>query len=98
MVEGNGQILRVKGLKTYFPVRGGVFSRIRGWVRAVDGVDLDIPRGHTVGLVGESGCGKTTLGRTVLRLIPATAGEVHFDGQSVFDADHRSLRQLRREM
>jgi len=98
MVEPNGQILRVKGLKTYFPVRRGVFSRIRGWVRAVDGVDLDIPRGQTVGLVGESGCGKTTLGRTVLRLIPATAGEVWFEDEAVFEANHARMRQLRRQM
>ncbi len=98
MTNGNGQIMQIRGLKSYFPIRRGVFSRIRGWVKAVDDVDLDIPRGQTLGLVGESGCGKTTLGRTILRLIPATAGEVTFDGQSVFDANRRSLRALRREM
>lgn len=104
MGKGNGEILRVKGLKTYFPVRRGVFSRIRGWVRAVDGVDLEIPRGQTVGLVGESGCGKTTLGRTVLRLIPATAGEVWFreasfgEDEAVFKAKRKRMRQLRRQM
>ena len=98
MTNTNGQIMQIRGLKTYFPIRRGVFSRIRGWVKAVDDIDLDIPRGHTLGLVGESGCGKTTLGRTILRLIPATAGEVHFDGQSVFDADRRSLRNIRRQM
>ncbi len=98
MTNTNGHIMQIRGLKTYFPIRRGVFSRVRGWVRAVDDIDLDIPRGQTLGLVGESGCGKTTLGRTILRLIPATAGEVHFDGQSVFDADRRSLRNLRRQM
>ena len=98
MTKSNGQIMQIRGLKSYFPIRRGVFSRIRGWVKAVDDVDLDIPRGQTLGLVGESGCGKTTLGRTILRLIPAMAGEVHFDGQSVFDASRRSLRELRREM
>ena len=98
MINDNGQIMQIRGLKSYFPIRRGVFSRIRGWVKAVDDVDLDIPRGQTLGLVGESGCGKTTLGRTILRLIPAMAGEVHFDGQSVFDASRRNLRELRREM
>ncbi len=98
MSNSNGHILRAKGIKTYFPVRRGVFSRIRGWVRAVDDVDLDIPRGRTTGLVGESGCGKTTLGRTILRLIPATSGEVNFDGESVFDAERKRMRQLRRQM
>ena len=98
MISDNGQIMQIRGLKSYFPIRRGVFSRIRGWVKAVDDVDLDIPRGKTLGLVGESGCGKTTLGRTILRLIPAMAGEVHFDGQSVFDANRRRLRELRRDM
>ena len=98
MSSSNGHIMQIRGLKTYFPIRRGVFSRIHGWVRAVDDVDLDIPRGQTLGLVGESGCGKTTLGRTILRLIPATAGEVHFDGQSVFDANRSSLRNIRRQM
>ena len=98
MSNSNGHIMEIRGLKTYFPVRRGVFSRVQGWVRAVDGVDLDIHRGETLGLVGESGCGKTTLGRTILRLIPATAGEVTFDDESIFHASRRSLRQLRREM
>lgn len=98
MDETNGHILRVRGLKTYFPIRRGVFSRIRGWVRAVDGVDLDIPRGRTVGLVGESGCGKTTLGRTILRLIPATAGEAWFEDESIFEASRGRMRQMRRQM
>ncbi len=96
--NSNGNIMQIRGLKTYFPIRRGVFSRIRGWVRAVDDIDLDIPRGQTLGLVGESGCGKTTLGRTILRLIPATAGQVHFEGQAVFDADRPLLRNLRRQM
>ena len=98
MPEADGHILRVQGLKTHFPIRRGVFSRIRGWVRAVDGVNLDIPRGQTVGLVGESGCGKTTLGRTLLRLIPATAGAAWFEDEPIFSAKRRRMRQLRRQM
>ena len=98
MANSTGHIVRVKGLKTHFAIRRGVFSRIRGWVRAVDGVDLEIPRGRTVGLVGESGCGKTTLGRTLLRLIPATAGEVWFEDEVVFSAKRSRMRQLRRQM
>jgi len=70
------------GLKKHFPIRGGILSRPVGQVRAVDGVSLHIPRGKTLGLVGESGCGKTTVGRCVLRLLPATAGEVFFDPPS----------------
>lgn len=91
-------ILDVRGLKTHFPVRSGVFSRAKAWVKAVDGVDFSIRRGKTLGLVGESGCGKTTVGRTLLRLIPATAGEVRFDGIHVFALGRRELRALRRRM
>jgi oligopeptide/dipeptide ABC transporter ATP-binding protein len=91
-------ILEARGLKTYFPVRRGVFSRVRAWVKAVDGVDFAVRRGKTLGLVGESGCGKTTVGRTLLRLIPATAGEVYFDGLDVFGLGRAELRALRRRM
>ncbi|MDY6913442.1 MAG: oligopeptide/dipeptide ABC transporter ATP-binding protein [Planctomycetota bacterium] len=93
----NNTILEVTGLKTYFPVRSGAFGRKRV-VRAVDGVDLTVARGRTLGLVGESGSGKTTVGRTLLALIPATAGEVRFDGQEVFSLGRRRLRRLRRRM
>ncbi len=96
--ETNNAILTATGLKTYFPVRGGAFSRVRGFVRAVDGVDLVVRRGGTLGLVGESGSGKTTVGRTVLRLVPASAGEVTFDGQDVFSLGPSVLRRLRRRM
>ena len=68
-------LLQVRNLQTYFPIRRGVLSRTVGYVKAVDGVSFDIQPGKTLGLVGESGCGKTTVGRTILRLIPATAGQ-----------------------
>ncbi|GMU25035.1 MAG: ABC transporter ATP-binding protein [Phycisphaerae bacterium] len=76
----------------------GVFSRIGGYVKAVDGVSFDVRKGRTLGLVGESGCGKTTVGRTVLRLIPATAGRVRFEGVDVFALNRSALRTLRRRM
>jgi oligopeptide/dipeptide ABC transporter ATP-binding protein len=91
-------LLSVTGLKTYFPVRGkGIFSKQR-FVRAVDGVDFTISRGKTLGLVGESGSGKTTVGRTLLKLIPASAGNVVFDGQDIFTLAAPAMRALRRRM
>lgn len=89
-------LLKVEGLVKHFPVRGGLFSRVRQWVRAVDGVDFTLQRGRTLGLVGESGCGKTTVGRTILRLIKPTDGRVVFAGQSVFDLDRDMLRDMRK--
>ena len=91
-------LLRVRDLKTYFPVRSGILQRITGWVKAVDGVSFDLARGETLGLVGESGCGKTTVGRTILRLIPHTSGTVEFEGKSVFAARGAALKALRRDM
>ncbi|MFW6049287.1 MAG: ATP-binding cassette domain-containing protein, partial [Candidatus Bipolaricaulota bacterium] len=70
------RLLQVSGMKKYFPVRRGVFRRVVGHVKAVDDVDMFIREGETLGLVGESGCGKTTAGRTILRLIEPTAGEI----------------------
>jgi ABC-type oligopeptide transport system ATPase subunit len=69
-------LVEIRGLKVYFEVRGGILKRTTGWVKAVDGVDLDIGRGEILGFVSESGCGKTTVGRAILRLIPATEGSV----------------------
>jgi oligopeptide/dipeptide ABC transporter ATP-binding protein len=91
-------LLEVKGLKTYFTVKKGMFSRTTSHVKAVDGVSFDIGRGEVLALVGESGCGKTTIGRTILRLIPATDGSVHFDGTDVLSADRKSLFNLRKKM
>jgi oligopeptide transport system ATP-binding protein len=91
-------LLEVRDLKTYFPVRRGLLRRTVGHVRAVDGVSFTIRSARTLGLVGESGCGKTTTGRTILRLIPATAGTVTFEGRNVFELAPEELRRLRRHM
>jgi len=91
-------LLDVENLRTYFPVKRGLLRRTVGHVKAVDGISFEVKRGETLGLVGESGCGKSTVGRTVLRLIPATTGSVWFEGQEVFEADSRAMRQLRRQM
>jgi oligopeptide/dipeptide ABC transporter ATP-binding protein len=95
----NGRnLVEVKNLVKYFPVRGGLLQRVVAQVQAVENVSFAIKQGETLGLVGESGCGKTTVGRTILRLIPPTSGDVLFDGQSVFDANARELKALRRNM
>jgi len=92
-------LLEVRGLQVHFPVTGGVvLARRLGAVRAVDGVDLDLDRGTTLGLVGESGCGKTTVGRAILRLVEPTAGTVRFDGEEVTALRGERLRRLRRRM
>lgn len=91
-------LLRVRELHTHFPISRGVFRRATGWCCAVDGVSLEINRGTTLGLVGESGCGKTTLGRTLLRLIPATSGRVLFDGIDWLALSGGRLREMRRHM
>jgi len=91
-------LLQVKNLKKYFPIRGGLFSREVARVHAVDDVTFSILKGETLGLVGESGCGKSTTGRCILRLIEPTSGEVTFEGQNVTTLDKRSLRHLRRDM
>jgi oligopeptide transport system ATP-binding protein len=91
-------LLEIRNLKKYFPIGDGLFSRKKGAVKAVDGVNLDVNEGETVGLVGESGCGKSTLGRTILRLIEPTSGEVLFQGQNLLAMSQRELRDMRREM
>ncbi|WP_026876183.1 ABC transporter ATP-binding protein [Jiangella gansuensis] len=92
-------LLSLRGLEVHFPIRSGVlFERQVGAVKAVDGVDLDIPRGATVGLVGESGCGKSTLGRAILRLVQPTAGTVTFDGTDLAALEGEELRRMRRQM
>ncbi len=91
-------LLCVSGLKVHFPIRRGLLQRVKGYVKAVDGVSFDVWPGETLGLVGESGCGKTTVGRAILRLIPATGGQVAFDGNDVLAASGKPLRMLRRQM
>lgn len=91
-------ILKVSGLKKYFPVYGGTFASVTGQVKAVDDVSFTIGRGETLGLVGESGCGKTTVGRASIRLIEPTAGQVFFKGKAIFTLNKKDLRQLRPRM
>src|SRR5574341_2436574 len=91
-------LLEIRDLRKHFPVGEGLFSRNKGAVKAVDGVNLTVEEGETLGLVGESGCGKSTLGRTILRLIEPTAGEVRFQGKNVLSLSQHQLRDMRREM
>ncbi len=96
--NSNEYILKVEGLKKWFPITGGVFSRVVGWVKAVDGVSFSVKRGETLGVVGESGCGKTTTGRTILRLIEPTEGKAIFEGTDIFSLNKAELRKIRRNI
>lgn len=91
-------LLKVKKLKKYFPVRGGILSKIIGYVQAVDEISFNIKEGETLGLVGESGCGKTTTGRTIIRLLEPTAGEVDFKGEDIFKLNKEEIRKARRNI
>ncbi|MDI9498682.1 MAG: ATP-binding cassette domain-containing protein [Bacillota bacterium] len=95
---GGEPVVEVRHLKTHFPIKDGVLQRVVGHVRAVDGISFSLYRGMTMGLVGESGCGKTTAGRSILRLTPKTGGEVLFKGQDVYALNRSELRALRPKM
>jgi oligopeptide/dipeptide ABC transporter ATP-binding protein len=92
------KLLEIKNLKKYFPVKEGVFRRTVAHVKAVDDISFHIKKGETLGLVGESGCGKSTAGRTILRLLEATAGEIWFEGKNLVELDKKDLRDMRKEM
>ena len=91
-------LLEVRNLTKHFPIRTGLLQRVTGAVKAVDGVSFDVHAGETLALVGESGCGKTTTGRSILRLIEPTSGTVRFDGTDVLALRGETLRRMRRRM
>jgi oligopeptide transport system ATP-binding protein len=94
----NEPLLEVRNLRKHFPIKKGFFSKLKGYVYAVDGVNFTLAPGETLGLVGESGCGKTTLGRAILRLVEPTGGEIRFEGKNILAMDQEEMRDLRREM
>lgn len=91
-------MIEVRNLVKHFPIKSGVLQRVTGYVKAVDGVSFTIPKGSTLGLVGESGCGKTTIGRTILRLHEATSGSVLFEGKDLFNIPRKELQKMRPEL
>lgn len=94
----NGNLVEVRDLVKYYPVYGGVFRRMEAQVKAVDGVSFDIKQGETLGLVGESGCGKTTVSQTMVRLVEPTSGQVKIAGEDVFSGDAQQLKAMRRKV
>ena len=98
MNENDGTLLEVSDLRKWFPIRAGLLGRVKNHVKAVDGVSFHVRQGETLGLVGESGCGKTTVGRSLLRLIEPTSGQVRFRGQDLLQLSSGDMRRMRREM
>ncbi len=94
----NNVILKVQALKKYFPIRRGFLRKVVAWVKAVDGVDFEIDKGKTLGLVGESGCGKTTIGRSILRLIEPDSGKIIYKGEDITGFSQNEIKPLRKEM
>ncbi|MBW1805353.1 MAG: ATP-binding cassette domain-containing protein [Deltaproteobacteria bacterium] len=97
-MRSDNTVLKVKDLKKYFPVKRGFFQRVTGWIKAVDGVDFEIDQGKTLGLVGESGCGKTTIGRLILKLLESDNGEISYQNQDISDFSSDEMKPLRKEM
>ncbi|HEX9028588.1 MAG TPA: dipeptide ABC transporter ATP-binding protein [Anaerolineales bacterium] len=97
-IDNRSDLVQVKDLVKHFPVRGGILQRVVAWVQAVDNVSFTVKEGETLGLVGESGCGKTTVGRAMLRLIEPTSGEIRFDGVDILKLQGRALKSMRRNM
>lgn len=98
LVHDHNNVLEVRNLKQYFPIKAGLMQHVVGYVKAVDGISFEIERGKTMGLVGESGCGKTTVGKTILRLNQKTSGDVLFNGVDIFSISRSELRALRPKM
>ena len=96
--HNNATILQVEGLKKYFPIRRGLFQRIAGWVKAVEKVSFQIEKGKTLGLVGESGCGKTTVARLILKLLDADEGKIIFSGEDLVPLSETEMKAMRQEI